>query len=260
MNQLGYTWYPQDWWTSETFKRLKRFPMVRYALRELFDLMYKEGTSVEMNRDYLFDDFNIEFTDAEYNKLLEYIEVQEDGTWWISSIKKRISRAQAARENGKLGGRPKKTEKPKNKTQISSKKITQEPSIKTQGQNPNNPPLEREREREREREIKEKVKSKGKEKNARAISILNYNKESEMEVLKMQAKKQVKNWNDLEHAFNDKIDLEIAQGKIEMDPNQLMPRLRSFTRAWINNQGNDNQKFNKTPAPDSYESGKQKRV
>ncbi|WP_143469415.1 DUF7833 domain-containing protein [Leeuwenhoekiella nanhaiensis] len=115
MSQLGYTWYPQDWWTSETFKRLKRFPMVRYALRELFDLMYKEGEPVEMNRDFIYDDYNIELSDLEYQKLMEYIDVQPNGKWWINNIKKRISKAEAARENGKKGGRPKKPKNPEKK-------------------------------------------------------------------------------------------------------------------------------------------------
>lgn len=139
MSKLGYTWYPQDWWTSETYKRLKRYPMVRYAIRELFDLMYKEEGPVEMSRDYLYDDFNIELSDQEYSKLMEYIQVMDDGKWWITSIKKRISRAETSRENGKKGGRPKKTQKPK--------VITQKDNLK-------NPPLEREG--EREREIKDK--------------------------------------------------------------------------------------------------------
>ena len=69
MAQLGYTWYPQDWWTSRTFKRLKKFPLVRYALRELFDLMYKEGCPIEMNREFLEDDFNIDLSDKEFEKV-----------------------------------------------------------------------------------------------------------------------------------------------------------------------------------------------
>ena len=142
MGKLGYTWYPQDWWTSKTFKRLKRFPMVRYAIRELFDLMYKEGEPVEMNREYLADDFNIELSDKEYQKLMEFITVNEDGKWWIDSIKKRLTKAESARENGKKGGRPKKTQKP---------------TEKTQEENPKNPPLEI----EREIEIKKNKQKKG---------------------------------------------------------------------------------------------------
>lgn len=149
MSQLGYTWYPQDWWTSETFKRLKRYPLVRYAIRELFDLMYKEGKPVKMTRDFLFDDFNIELTDLEYQKLLEFIVIDENGNWWMNSIRKRISKAESARENGKLGGRPKNVEK------IDVLKVeekTQKPSEKTQDENPRNPPLEK------KEKYKEKIK------------------------------------------------------------------------------------------------------
>lgn len=128
---LGYTWYPQDWWTSETFKRLKRYPLVRYAIRELFDLMYKEGKPIEMNRDYLIDDFNIELSDEEYQKLLDFIVITEDGKWWINSIRKRLTKAESARENGKNGGRPKGSKKDKN----NEEEKTQKPSEKTQEEN-----------------------------------------------------------------------------------------------------------------------------
>lgn len=114
--------------------------MVRYALRELFDLMYKEGEPVEMNREYLKDDFNIELSDFEYEKLLEYITVSDDGKWWVSSIKKRITRAEASRENGKKGGAP--------KGNSNAKKTTQEPNKTTKENNLNNPPYKREIETE----------------------------------------------------------------------------------------------------------------
>ena len=138
MNKLGYTWYPQDWWSSNTYRRLKKYPMVRYAIRELIDLMYKEGKPIEMNRCFLEDDFDITLSDIEYEQLMKYVIVLEDGLWWIDSVKKRISKAETSRINGAKGGRPKKTQKPKEKTQE---------------QNPKNPPLEIEREIEREIEV-----------------------------------------------------------------------------------------------------------
>ena len=124
---LGYKWYPQDWWTSNSFKRLKHFPIVRYALRELIDLMYKEGGPVEMNSQFLEEDFNISLTEIEYKKLLEFITVLDDGKWWIDSVKKRIKKAQSSRLNGAKGGRP-----PKNP-------ITQK---KNPPKNLRNPPLQ----------------------------------------------------------------------------------------------------------------------
>lgn len=157
MTQLGYTWYPQDWWTSETFKRLKKFPLVRYAIRELFDLMYKEGAPVKMNKEFLEDDFNIELSDLEYEKLLEFINIKEDGKWWIESIRRRITKAESARENGKNGGRPKGSKKAEN-NEIEK---TQKPSEITQDKNPNNPPLEIEKKYKINRkEIESKINNK----------------------------------------------------------------------------------------------------
>lgn len=151
MSQLGYTWYPQDWWTSETFKRLKRYPMVRYAIRELFDLMYKEGKPITMNRDYLIDDFSIELSDDEYNKLLDFISIDEDGKWWIKSIRKRMNKADTARENGSKGGAPKGNRNARKNIE----KTTQQPTETTNGNNPNNPPYKIEREIESKIEIKD---------------------------------------------------------------------------------------------------------
>jgi uncharacterized phage protein (TIGR02220 family) len=153
MSQLGYTWYPQDWWTSETFKRLKRFPIVRYTLRELFDLMYKEGKPVKMTRDFLLDDFNIELTDTEFSKLMEFIIVDEEGNWWMNSIRKRLSKSEASRENGKLGGRPPKNQEKKEVENLEKpdKEKTQKPSEKTQDENLKNPPLEK-KEKRKEKE------------------------------------------------------------------------------------------------------------
>lgn len=152
MAELGYTWYPQNWWTSETYKRLKRFPMVRYAIRELIDLMYHEGTPVEMNRDFLEDDFNIYLSDKEYEKLLEYVTVLEDGKWWIQSVKKRLSKAQAARENGKLGG----AKKGNQNARKYPKKTTETTQKTTEQNNPNNPPLESKSKRESKNKIYKK--------------------------------------------------------------------------------------------------------
>ena len=85
------------------------------------------------------------------------ITILEDGKWWINSVKKRISKAESARENGRKGGRPKKGKTPKKDEEIK----TQKPIEKTQAQNPKNPPLESKRERESkiEKESKTKVNS-----------------------------------------------------------------------------------------------------
>lgn len=214
MAQLGYTFYPKDWFTSNTRKRLKRFPLVRYAIREIIDLINIEGGPIEMNREYLIDDLDIELNDEEFDKLMQYIEVLNDGKWYLKTVKKRMTKAEAARENGKKGGRPKKTQKP---------------TEKTQAQNPKNPPLERESKRESKREIKEK------ENNQLAIDILKQHKQHELDVLWIQNKKLIDDKNKLVESFNDKMELELARNKIEFTAEQLMPRFRSYVRQWVSN-------------------------
>ncbi|MBD0822620.1 hypothetical protein [Aestuariibaculum marinum] len=186
-----------------------------------------------MNKDFLFDDLDIDLSDKEYEKLLDYIEIQEDGKWWISNIRKRISKAEAARENGKKGGRPKKENSEEKPSEIK----TQKPTEKTQGQNPKNPPSESKRERESKREIKSKIKEK--ENKDLAIEILKTHKQSELDVLWMQNKTKIEDKRKLVESFNNKMELELAQSKIEFTPEQLMPRFRNFVIQWVSNAQKD---------------------
>ena len=52
--------------------------------------------------------------------------------------------------------------------------------------------------------------------------------------------------------FNAQMQLEIAQGKIKLDVDQLIPRLKKFIISWHQNQN----RYSQTPEPDSWESGK----
>ncbi|MGG5486274.1 hypothetical protein [Gaetbulibacter sp. PBL-D1] len=230
MAQLGYTFYPKDWFTSNTRKRLKRFPLVRYTIREIIDLINMESGPIDMNREYLMDDLDIELTDIEYEKLMEFIEVMDDGRWYLKTVKKRISKAEAARENGKKGGRP-----PKKSTTPNQQKNSDEKKPNNPEKKPN--PITQKTHLYKEK-VKEKEKYKVKEKvnNAHAIQFLKSEKQIEYSDFEMQNKKQVHDWNMLLDSFNDTVDIEISQGKIEMLPEQLMPRLRKFTRSWITNQ------------------------
>lgn len=171
MSNLGYTWYPQDWWSSNTYKRLKKYPIVRYAIRELIDLMYKEGKAVEMNRDFLLDDFNIELTDDDFKKLMEFVTVDDSGKWWIDSVKRRLTKAETARQNGMNGGRPKGSKTKKKTTDETPETKTQKPTKKTNEQNPKNPPLEIES--KIESKIKENIKEKYKSISFVSVSNLN---------------------------------------------------------------------------------------
>lgn len=88
------------------------------------------------------------------------------------------------------------------------------------------------------KEKKRKEKERKEERNTRALDLLQKEKMTELETFEMQYKKQVKKWQDLVDNFNDTIDIEVSQGRIEFESDQLMPRLRKYTRAWIGNQEN----------------------
>jgi len=88
-----------------------------------------------------------------------------------------------------------------------------------------------------------------------AYDLLKIKSQVQLTDFEMQNKKLVKKWQDLVDNFNDTVDIEISKGKIDFEVQQLMPRLRKYTRSWINNQT----AYSKTPKPESYESGKLER-
>src|SRR5690606_27260686 len=83
--------------------------------------------------------------------------------------------------------------------------------------------------------LKETILKETREKSARAIDILKQEKQSELDILWMQNHKQIDDKNKLIESFNDKMDLELAQGKITFDANELMPRFSGYVRQWISN-------------------------
>lgn len=86
---------------------------------------------------------------------------------------------------------------------------------------------------------KDKVKDKYKDKilnSEKAFDLLVENNTTEFESFLMQNKKLVNDWDKMVNSFNDKIDLEIAQNKIEFKIEQLLPRLSNFCRNWVGNQ------------------------
>lgn len=95
-----------------------------------------------------------------------------------------------------------------------------------------------------------------KKRETRALEILKIDKQEELDILWMQNKSQISDKRKLVDSFNDKMDLEVAQNKITFEANELMPRFRQYVRSWISNSQDQKTRFNNTPAPDSYESGK----
>ena len=89
-----------------------------------------------------------------------------------------------------------------------------------------------------------------------AFDLLKNEKSTELETFEMQNKKQVKKWDDLIDNFNDTMEIEISKGRIDFEADQLLPRLRKYTRSWINNQDNyqdkQQQEVHQATAPERF--------
>lgn len=143
MSQLGFTFYPKDWWFSDTFFELS--PIQRYIYLECLFLMYSNGGTMKIMKSHFENRIRMKVDEDDWKSVTEKFEI-EDNEYTHISVNSRLRKQKANRENGKKGGRPPKDEKPK------------KPNSETQ----NNPPLESEREREIESkiEIENKVNNK----------------------------------------------------------------------------------------------------
>jgi hypothetical protein len=135
-DKLGFTFYPKDWWTSDTFFELE--PIERYIYLESLFLMYQNEGLMKTQKTQLERRISLDITEQQWKNVTKKF-IIDNGMFTDPSVNKRLRKAIANRENGKKGGRPLNEEKPK------------EPNLETQ----NNPPLER--------EYKEKEKYKNKE-------------------------------------------------------------------------------------------------
>lgn len=133
--KLGFTFYPKDWWTSDTFFDLDFTE--RYIFLECMFSMYQNDGFMKTQKTQLERRHNIKITDEQWeNVTSKFIIV--DGMFTLVSVNKRLKKAIANRANGVKGGRPPKPKEPKSETQ-------------------KNPPLEREGESESEKEKEDKV-------------------------------------------------------------------------------------------------------
>jgi hypothetical protein len=136
MDKLGFTFYPKDWWTSETFFDLT--PIQRYFYLESLFVMYLNEGKMKTQKTQLENRLRTQISNEDWESIISNFSI-EDGFYTHPSVNKRLRKTLANRENGVKGGRPP-------KTQI------------TQLENPKKPTLERER--EREREIENKIETK----------------------------------------------------------------------------------------------------
>lgn len=144
MTHLGFTFYPKDWWTSDSFYTLN--PSERYIYLELLFMMYDNGGSIKNDKVRVERRLCTTIKDDVWLKITDLM-VEDGDQLTHNSVNKRLRKAVANRENGKKGGRPKKQE---NETYQKPKK----PKKETQ----KNPPFKRESEIENESEIEIKNK------------------------------------------------------------------------------------------------------
>lgn len=135
-DKLGFTFYPKDWWTSESYFELS--PIQRYYYLECLFIMYSNDGLMKTQKTQFENRTRTQVKTEDWEIVVSKFVIEKD-FYTHESVNKRLRKAVANRENGKKGGRP---PKPK------------EPKIETQ----NNPPLEIEK--ESKEEIEKNIKTK----------------------------------------------------------------------------------------------------
>lgn len=133
-DKLGFTFYPKDWWTSESYFELE--PIERYIYLECLFVMYSNDGFMKTQKTQMERRLSVSITEEQWVKITSKFLIEE-GMFTHKSVNKRLRKAIANRKNGSKGGRPRKEE-------VTQEEKPKKPKLKTQ----KNPPLERERERE----------------------------------------------------------------------------------------------------------------
>lgn len=136
-DKLGFTFYPKDWWTSESYFELT--PIQRYYYLECLFIMYSNDGFMKTQKTQFENRIRTQVLQSDWDLVVDKF-LLDDGQFTHPSVNKRLRKAVANRENGKKGGRPPKPKKPNFETQ-------------------KNPPLESESESEIKTEIENKSNS-----------------------------------------------------------------------------------------------------
>lgn len=133
--KIGYTWYPRDWWSSTTFFNCDDLA-IRGVMREVFDLMHLNGGYWIADRKYLCKLVRVQLPDDFWSELRSYFMVTTDDkgveSWYHNGVTDRhvsARKLKASRENGKLGGRPPKTQETQEITQENNPAETYKPTL-----------------------------------------------------------------------------------------------------------------------------------
>lgn len=121
-DKLGFTFYPKDWWTSESYFELT--PIQRYYYLECLFIMYSNDGFMKTQKTQFENRIRTQVLQSDWDLVISKF-ILDNGQFTHPSVNKRLRKTVANRENGKKGGRPPKPKKPNSETQ-------------------KNPPLERE--------------------------------------------------------------------------------------------------------------------
>jgi len=118
MAQLGFTFYPKDWWTSDTFFEFNA--RERYVYLEVIFLMYQNDGYVNLCKEKIGQRLRMDIPLDVWSKITQKL-TKTDLGYTHSSVKKRTAKATTSRENGKKGGRPPKPNNPENNLPLEKK-------------------------------------------------------------------------------------------------------------------------------------------
>lgn len=104
MSQLGFTFYPKDWWTSDSFFALN--PFERYIYLELLFMMYVNDGLIANDRVNVERRLGVTIKDDVWVRITERFVIDDSGCLTHVSVNKRLRKTLANRENGLKGGRP----------------------------------------------------------------------------------------------------------------------------------------------------------
>lgn len=113
-NNLGFTFYPSDWWSSDTFFELTD-PSERYIFLECLFIMYRNGGYMKTQKTQFENRIRLQVSDEVWAKVTAKF-IEDDNGFTSLTVNKRLQKAMISRENGKSGGRPPKNKNPENPT------------------------------------------------------------------------------------------------------------------------------------------------
>jgi uncharacterized phage protein (TIGR02220 family) len=107
-DKLGFTFYPKDWWASDSFYDFT--PHQRYIYLECIFLMYSNDGYMKTQKTQFENRVRINISDNDWEIVTQKF-VIEGGLFTHISVNKRMRKTISNRINGAKGGRPKKNPK-----------------------------------------------------------------------------------------------------------------------------------------------------